>query len=295
MTPPSPETPRPWIADACVCCGAQQLARSPAILMPFLADRIFGWKPVAITSDWGLRTISPGMAYSLCNSVQCQDCAHIFLDIRFTDSQMQSLYADYRGVEYTQLREHYEPGYAAQNERLNQPIHYLESIEAFLTPLLPPRPRILDWGGDNGHNTPFQGRNSAHDVFDISDKPAIWGARRVGAEEMALNAYDLVVCSNVLEHTPYPLNILQDVAGTLRAESVLYLELPYENILRLSDDDLQAHQHKKHWHEHINFFSRRSLTALIERSGLRVLQAQETNVGTQGAPAFVFQLACRLV
>ncbi len=66
------------IATACPCCGGEALTRSPAVLMPFVAHRAFGWQPVEITPDWGLRTIPTGLAYPLCNSVQCEGCGLVF-------------------------------------------------------------------------------------------------------------------------------------------------------------------------------------------------------------------------
>jgi hypothetical protein len=39
-----------------------KLLHSPAILMPFLAKRIFNHEPVEITEKWGLRDIPRGIA-----------------------------------------------------------------------------------------------------------------------------------------------------------------------------------------------------------------------------------------
>src|SRR5665647_1136619 len=102
---------RERIASSCVICGSCALKKSPAILMPFVAHRTFGWEPVEITDDWGLKTIRNGMAYSICNSIQCSNCGLLFLDIRFNESEMNSLYDGYREKQYTELREKYEPGY----------------------------------------------------------------------------------------------------------------------------------------------------------------------------------------
>ncbi len=106
------------IASRCICCDGDRLHKSPAILMPFVAKRVFDWEPVEITSDWGMKTLRVGMAYPLCNSLQCRDCGALFLDIRFSDAEMARLYSGYRDAEYTALRERFEPGYAALNTAL---------------------------------------------------------------------------------------------------------------------------------------------------------------------------------
>ena len=39
---------RERIAAQCVCCGSENLKSSPAVIMPFVAHRTFGWEPVFI-------------------------------------------------------------------------------------------------------------------------------------------------------------------------------------------------------------------------------------------------------
>ena len=36
------------IATQCVCCGSEKLRNSPAVLIPFVSHRTFGWKPIEI-------------------------------------------------------------------------------------------------------------------------------------------------------------------------------------------------------------------------------------------------------
>jgi hypothetical protein len=99
--------------------------------MPFVAKRAFGWEPVEIKVDWGLRDIKPGMAYPLCNSVQCAVCGVVFLDIRFSNAEMAALYTGYRDENYAKLRERFEPGYIARNAVLAVGINYLPEVENF--------------------------------------------------------------------------------------------------------------------------------------------------------------------
>ena len=39
---------RERIATCCVCCGSDVLKSEPAVLMPFVAHRTFGWYPIVI-------------------------------------------------------------------------------------------------------------------------------------------------------------------------------------------------------------------------------------------------------
>lgn len=122
------------IATECVCCGSALLKKSPAILMPFVAHRVFDWRPVEVDESWGLNTIKNGHAYSICNSLCCNDCGLLFLDIRFSDEELSYLYRNYRDAEYTDLRESYEPGYKARNNLLIKEVNYMPDVEEFLKP-----------------------------------------------------------------------------------------------------------------------------------------------------------------
>ncbi len=283
---------RERIATQCVCCGSENLKNSPAVLMPFVAHRTFGWAPVVIDDSWGLATIKSGYAYSICKSLYCGDCGFLFLDIRFSDSELSNLYKDYRGEEYNALRESYEPGYTERNNSLNAGIGYIKEIEDFLRPHLAFPISILDWGGDTGKNTPFKNENTSLDIYDISNKDVIAGAKIVSKDEAQSKKYRLIVCSNVLEHVPYPSDLLDDIVKVMDEESVLYIEVPLENVVLNNKTDL--HLVKKHWHEHINFYSEKSLEVLVQHVGLEVISLKHIQAEAGGKSSFLFQVACRL-
>lgn len=282
------------IASKCICCGSKSLNKSPAILMPFVAKRIFDWDPVEITDEWGLRTIKNGMAYPLCNSLSCVDCGVIFLDIRFDDSEMASLYSGYRDDRYTNLRESLEPGYRARNAILNQGSNYISQIESFLKPYLNFPLKILDWGGDTGINTPFRNSTNVVHVFEISKKPMVENAICVSKDELAKHDYDLVVISNVLEHVPSPLEVLKELKGSMKSGSVLYIEVPFEDLVRNASKGEQLVSKKKHWHEHINFFTEESLRVLVKRTGLNTLAMKPMAVHVGGMDKHILSLACSM-
>lgn len=282
------------IAAGCVCCGSRALKKSPAILMPFVAHRAFGWEPVEITEDWGLRTIKNGMAYSICNTLQCVSCGLLFLDVRFTKSEMRSLYDGYRDKRYTELREKYEPGYSERNNALEAGVGYLAEIEEFLTPHLQFPMSLLDWGGDTGRNTPFKDRTRIFHIYDISSKPVIAGAERVGRSTAVSTQYDLIVCSNVLEHVPYPAETLLDIRRCMSRETVLYIEVPHEDIVRAARSETALCTEKKHWHEHINFFTETSLQRLLSRCGLSAIDQKRLEATVADKSVGLFLIACKL-
>jgi hypothetical protein len=267
------------IAHHCICCDSTRLEKSPAVLMPFVAKRVFGHEPVEITTAWGLRDLKPGMAYTLCNSMQCQDCGALFLDYRFDGEQMTALYRGYRDEAYTRERDHYEPGYAATAAKDFVQRHaYLADVEAWLSHRLPKRPAVLDWGGDSGINTPFLTNSRLLHIHDISGVEVVKGAERVRAGQLQQHSYDLVTCCQVLEHVPAPLDLIRQIIPVLSPQTLLYLEVPHEALVREYLGSLQLAPLKRHWHEHINFFTEESLRRLLARAGLQVLAVHQLPV-----------------
>lgn len=282
------------IAKRCVCCDGALLRRVPAVLMPFLAHRIFGWDSVEITRDWNMRDLALGRAYSVCNTLACEACGLHFLDMRFDDDEMAALYADYRGPMYRAERESFEPGYGARNDILLDGSPYIAAVETILAPYVGITPRVLDWGGDTGVNTPFKARASAHHVYDISDKPVIAGAVRVSLEQARRSVYDLIVSSNVLEHVPFPREQLCEIAAVMNPETILYLEVPHEDVVRLIASSDERTGAKRHWHEHINFFTEEAINAMTEHAGLEILTRISHPVSAGGKGSYVFSIVARL-
>ena len=262
------------IATHCPCCAGTDLDRSPAVLMPLVANRAFGWTPVEITQEWGFRHLKTGMAYSLCNSMQCQACGLLFLDIRFDDEEMERLYSNFRSEDYARQRDAFEPGYAALNAAIQVHAPDTSDAERALAGHVKSAPRVLDWGGNGGKNTPFRQTASQVDIYDLSDEPPIAGVRRVSLDEASASRYDLVVMSHVLEHVPYPETLVRSALALLDEDAVLYVEVPWEPIIAASPEGRDLARRKRHWHEHINFFTEEAMRTLLERCGAEVVGSE---------------------
>lgn len=275
----------PRIATQCICCGRPAPERQSAVLMPFVAQRALGWEPCEITADWGLRDLPLGHAHALCISLHCTGCGMLFLDMRFDDAEMARLYSDYRGPAYEALRERFEPGYAARNRALLAGDRHIPQVEAFLRPHLPARPAVLDWGGDTGRNTPLRHGAALHHVLDISGRPLVEGAIAVTTPQ---GPYDLIVLAHVLEHVPEPAALIDEIRAVMDAATHLYVEVPFEALMRAAEGDPAAWRRKRHWHEHINFFSAAGLRQLLQACGLSVKAEARLALDDQGAEALAF-------
>ena len=181
---------------------------------------------------------------------------------------MTSLYRCYRDDAYTRQRDHYEPGYASTVARDYLQRHpYLDQVEAWLATRLPENPSVLDWGGGDGRNTPFLGRGRVQ-VHDISGVEVVDGAEIIDLRQPGSRNFDLVACSQVLEHVPAPMDLLLDILPVLSPRTLLYLEVPHESLVREHPGSLDLAKLKRHWHEHVNFFTEAGLRRLLDRAGL---------------------------
>ena len=288
--------------EECICCGSRDLEFATALWMPFVSHRAMNLAPMKIDRSFGLRTVPDGTAFSLCKSLMCHDCGHLFADYRFSETEMTNLYTEYRGSAYTALRETYEPGYAARNAVISEGIFYMQLVEDFLRPFVPESAiAVLDWGGDTGTNTPFRERRSLLHIFDPS-------VRDTGSDEILsfsevpedLTKYDLIVLSNVLEHIPFPSETLAAIRPFMSPETTLYVEVPLENLQRsaLQSPYTGAHR-KKYWHEHINFFTPTSMERLLTKAGFtvqasKILDLSSSHEEALGSAMVLLQYACKL-
>ncbi len=280
------------VATKCVCCFSNSLEVSSAIMMPFISHRVFSWVPAKIDESWGLKSIPHGMAYALCNSLLCKDCNLLFQDIRFSESELEKLYFNYRGDEYTALREHYEPGYSDRNSELARTVKYLNESEKFIKGFIEKPRSILDWGGDTGLNTPFRSTDAEIYIYDISKKNIDSLELENFDRSSGHSLFDLVVCTNVLEHVSYPVDLIIKMSKYMKKDSALFIEVPHEKIVRESSPRMALAQ-KRHWHEHINFFSFESLEYLASNSGMSILGLRSFKTNETGNQDFVFQVVMK--
>ncbi len=284
-----------FISDECLACGSLDIESSPGFFMPFISHRAFKQPMLKLTKEsTGLRDILEGYSYQYCNTIYCKTCGHVACDLRFNDEQMRNLYQDYRGPDYLEMREFYEPGYKARNKIFNQEYHYRNLVNDYILRTIGSSPKsILDWGGDSGINTPFKGSLEIHHIFDISNIEPILGAKLVSKDSICNYSYDLVVCQHVLEHLPFPGINVVELVKIINGNPFFYFEVPHEPIMRTKIKN--KWQKKIHWHEHINFYSETSLEKLLYRCGLKVVNISSTNVSrSNGDDTFILQCLAKL-
>lgn len=216
----------------CRSCSSHACTTRPAIVAPFIVERIFGMKPESTTSLYGLS-----------NQVNYFPCGFVGVNILFDDEEMSNLYRGYRGDEYNKVRLSYEPTY--KGHMFNERHAYVDEVsQPFILEHVSNVETLIDFGGYDGLNTPKIGTQRY--VYDISDMesevPIIH----------TLFICDLITCMHVLEHVPDPNVIINEIKGSAK---YYYFEVPKESNVA----------NKEFWHEHINCFSMDSFQNLLSR------------------------------
>ena len=257
--------------------------------MPFIADRVFDYEPVVITEKWGLKDIEPGALHSRVNSVGCIDCETIFQDLRFGKAEINRLYQDYRGEEYNLKREAFEPDYKQKSKIFNKRYPYLAKAENWIEQYIEPN-IILEWGGGSGFNSMFKNDKHILYVYDVSGVAVEEGINEFSTQ-VNVN-FDLITCNQVLEHVPNPLEILDEIRTAMQPETLLYFDVPFENLMQSRSSIAEKLQEKRYWHEHINFFSENGINKLINRANFNVIDIKVASASNIGGKDLIFQVLC---
>ena len=277
-----------YLIDTCPCCGSKDLHRWPAIVSSFIASYACGARP--------------GDA----NLCECKGCSFRFFDTRLTKAEVEKLYAGYRGDAYFKTRHRYEPWYSREvNDGIGSDPVEIVSRKENLAKLLSDRAQsftsVLDYGGDRGQFIP-DGLGTERYVYEISDVEPIDGIIRLSSIEG--RQFDFVMLAHVLEHCSEPRDVLRSLKPLGHGQTVFYFEVPYERpslqsagdgagqrsylhalvrlgpllqavdlystVFRIKFDKIPPLGLQK-CSEHLNFFNKPSLEALLKSEGFEML------------------------
>jgi hypothetical protein len=222
--------------------------------------------------------------------------------MRFDDQELGRLYYNYRDKNYANLRNKYEPGYKLINKVINSPYNYIKKVENFLSSFFTSSINILDFGGDDGKNTPFKDTENITHIYDISKKPTVKNLKKVNKSNM-LKKYNLVILSNVIEHVSYPQLIINEIKKLLNKNSILYIELPLERLMKKTWEVEKGSKkkelsmclnNKRYWHEHTNFYSKKSLVKLLNCCGLKIIKMNIMTIEIHKRNQAI-QIACKKI
>jgi hypothetical protein len=249
------------------------------MVAPFLARRV--WSRPAFPIDL----------------VRCEKCDFMFFNPRLDPGEENRLYSQYRSEEYQQMRHKHEPWYTKRfNSNLSKP-ELMQARRQMVSQVLVRHladrqiTSVLDFGGDRGAlvcGLIPDAKSYVYDISAVAPEPGVGPVRNL-AECRALGC-DLILNSNVLEHVGSPRILLEQIRSVTSDNSLVFVEVPFESpfdrellmrrIVQLGV--LLAARPSIGWtlasprglcvmHEHINYFSTKSLEALMTSCGWSVI------------------------
>ena len=236
----------------------------------------------------------------------CKDCTFAFYEYRLSEEEDQRFYEDYGGEKLQKMREKYEHwftkeltefGKADETRRKDQQ----RVIESVVFDHTDREIRVaLDYGGNDGSTfTPRLGTEEKY-VYDISGVKTIDGVKGISDyDELKEHSFDLIMCNQVFEHLPDPVQVLKQIKAIGNKDTLYYIEVPDENpffkenkfsIIKNLKLFFKPHFSKvgliryyfyyrkqpfKPMKEHVNFFTEKSMRGMIEREGFKIIDIEK--------------------
>ena len=268
---------------SCIICNSKEMDSLSAVVHPFIAERIWKRAPFGIEFD------------------HCKSCGITFFNPRPSDDELNALYTGYRGAKYQQARQKHEKEYTVEFNRMLGDCGWNLHRKAVLSKIIKTNvdshriKSVLDYGGDRGQFIPPDFSNAEKYVYEISGLKPIAGVKTIKKlSESTDRKFDFIMCCHLLEHVPYPSEIINNIKLFARKNTVFYFEVPYELPFAMHDA-VRTGRPKQvvfsflrqmpflynyvaamrpsirvKMNEHINFFSEKSLAMLLTLNGIDV-------------------------
>jgi hypothetical protein len=285
--------------ETCPCCGDRASKSFWAIIAPFIADYIHPINDSLITSLHQCLTCDHRFFVDQYDDNEMASLYSEYRSAAYLSTRRKSEPWYTAKLNSANL----DPLMIAQRK---------QGLTRFLSTFLTSDSRqliVADIGGDAGQFIPLALARQAY-VVEASAQTPVSGVSRVGSIDDIPSPVDLVICAHVLEHLPSPVEFMSDLAasGNLSKDCLFYIEVPLEryhispllqsrlycrylHVLLLSRwlticlDFLSVVARSKagmifpplliKLHEHVNFFTSRSLAKLMTSSGLEMVGLRE--------------------
>jgi hypothetical protein len=238
-------------------CGSSDIVHYPSRLEDFLIERM---STVSIST----------------NMVACNFCGFITFDPLPSKWCFNNLYQNYRDDAYQKQRQKYEWWYTREvNEELGNDEKSKKRISLAIANLLQNHTTsVLDFGGDHGqHISSIPGVKKY--VHDISGVPLDSGVER---SEKGMK-FDLILCCHLLEHIPDLHETMEEIRAYSHEGTWYYFEVPAEHWINSWWKKAASKYYPFHkMHEHINQFTPKSLTILLQHHNIATEEAKEQDV-----------------
>jgi hypothetical protein len=257
----------------CPICGGRTVGLSPVARIR--RSDSFGWENDSSMDLLGLQEVETQLRL-------CPACFHSVIYPLF-DTGL--LYSPRAGELRKQTLEAHCPGtvYGKRRDGLRldrdfraaaRDFHRFAQGALFVAKLALDAIRVLDWGGGDGYVGTLYTRAlrtvtgipTRNLVYDYVEWPEPVGDKVSLADLRTLPPCQVLILSNILEHTHDPVGTLRAAAEFLDDRGILICEVPDENYTIAMALVLRR---RFGLHYHVGHFSRRSLHRTLEQAGLR--------------------------
>jgi hypothetical protein len=252
-------------AKVCGVCQSTNLQKLPAAIMDFVAARMFDY-PIGEIYLSGNKFRS----FLFSRTIKCRKCGFVFCELRPSKDEIDRYYDGYGSDEWIKSRGTYEPQYLDYNQKTGESssIHFKDkflAIENFLSDTnIPSTGRLLDFGGGTGEAISPNFDNFEKYSYDISGLSTISECTALKSLQN-VQSFEIVLCQEVLEHVSEVNEILLEISKVKEKGTYLFVTVPLE-----IDDSLEDLKEGLVFHEHINKFTRESLSVLLIRNGFSI-------------------------
>ncbi|BDE13779.1 hypothetical protein Mkiyose1665_15340 [Mycobacterium kiyosense] len=302
---PAPDGKQAGAPTLCPICGAAATVQAHGRIAPFILEL------QGDPADAERRT-------ALCC---CVTCDLVYFSHRFDEKALDAMYSGYRNGRYLSIRRRWEPWYSRNVNSATEPgsegaaerVGFLTGIVASYTNINELR-NIVDYGGDEGQFFPV-GYAGPKYVIEVSGKKLVDGVRAAASLVELPEQPHLVIAAHLLEHLVDPAALVKEVRAAIGEDGLFYVEVPLdrpkvrpwhggERYRRFLDWVSATHGS---WvaadfaagvarnlgrtvprlgavkqSEHINYFSTKSLRALLAAGNFRVVCTQADPTASVG-------------
>ncbi|MBI4983233.1 class I SAM-dependent methyltransferase [Candidatus Woesearchaeota archaeon] len=203
--------------------------------------------------------------------VRCLNCGIIYIDPFPTINQTTELYEKnlLNNSQYYDL--HHEEDLVSFNQRMDLLEKYSKELLEKYPEVLPEKDQklLLDYGCSTG-NFLEVALNRGYQAEGIElNKNSVEICKKKGqrVNNLSQKEYDLVHAGDVIEHVHEPMDFLREIYSLLKKQGILILSTPDWGKWITRKTQVKPE-------EHLFYFTKKTLKAIVERSGFEILYLQ---------------------
>ena len=203
------------------------------------------------------------------NCYMCKISGHIQLGIITDDKQRYNLYSySYTSSNSNFSKNHWKNFYYNISKKFNiqnKKILEIGSNDGYLLNFFQKNNSVLGLDASKEMCIYSKKKYNLNTINDVFSNKSIKKVKRISSK------FDLILANNVLNHSNNPLNFVKTVKKLLDKKGIFIFEVPYWA------DGVKKNKIDQIYHEHISYFTYKSIRYLIKKTKLKLIDVQKIN------------------